>query len=144
MAAPPLEGNLSMEGVWTSNFEKAKEFYDKHQHLSFPRGDPVEYARLAQWLTYQRHKSRSLTKNQIERIESINYTTTPVYRKKDDLSWEMQFSRLKQHLHEGRAMSHNLPLANWSSKQKRKSENGLLRKDRYERLRTPRNRFFFL
>lgn len=71
---PPLMVYPSKEEGWTEKFQKLKAFYEEHGHLALPRNDP-ESLRLAEWLTYQRHQYKALRKDQLERLESINYNT---------------------------------------------------------------------
>jgi hypothetical protein len=97
VAAPPLQVDPSMEEAWSENFQKTKEFYEENGHLSFPNDDP-EYAKLCGWLTYQRHRSKTLRNDQLERLESINYMTVPLCheRDEDEDEWEVKYSRLKE------------------------------------------------
>jgi hypothetical protein len=78
MVMHPLKVNSSQEEVWSEHFQKIKEFYEEKGHLSIQRKDP-EILRLAQWLTYQRHQYKALRKDQLERLESINYNAVPMY-----------------------------------------------------------------
>lgn len=122
----------SKEEVWSANFEKIKEFYHTHGHLTLPRDNP-ESARLSQWLTYQRHHSKTLRKDQVEKLESINYKNTPVRRPGDDIDWEAKFNRVKEQ-HDGGDSINDRALACWLSRQKRKMRNNLLDPKRKEKL----------
>jgi hypothetical protein len=79
MVVHPLKVNSSQEEVWSEHFQKIKKFYEEKGHLSIQRKDP-ESLRLAQWRTYQRHQYKALRKDQLERLESINYNAVPMYR----------------------------------------------------------------
>jgi hypothetical protein len=83
---PVVTVHPSREEAWSENFRLVKEFYDAKGHLTLPRDDP-QSLRLTQWLTYQRHQSKGLKKDQLERLESINYNDLPVYREDDEKEW---------------------------------------------------------
>jgi hypothetical protein len=77
--------------VWSKNFQKIKEFYDEKKHLTLPGTDPNS-ARLSQWLTQQRYRPTSLRKDQLERLESINYKTAKFHRDGDDEKWNVKYN----------------------------------------------------
>jgi hypothetical protein len=139
MTIPPLmEVNPSRKEVWSKNFKKIKEFYDKTGHLSLPRDDP-EYTNLCQWLTYQRHRSKRLRKEQLELLESINYKTVPLHRDQDDSKWEIKFKRLKE-LHDKTGSvkikaGQDAALSSWMSRQRHLLKIDLLNSTRQERLK---------
>jgi hypothetical protein len=65
--------NPSMQEVWSKNFQKLKTLYG-NGNLTFPRADPeylLKTVKLA--ILYQRHRSKSLRKDHLELLESINY-----------------------------------------------------------------------
>lgn len=118
---PSLKVNPSRREVWAENFEEVKRFYEENGHLTMPKDDP-NYARLSQWLTYQRHRSKSLRKEQLEMLESINYNNTRVHRETDDEKWMAKYSRLKQLVKETGALKIPVDehaLANWLSRQRK-------------------------
>jgi hypothetical protein len=128
IAMRPLKVNLSKEEVWSEHFQKIKEFYEEKGHLSIPRKDP-ESVRLAQWLTYQCHQYKALRRDQLERLESINYNTVPMYRQKDENQWQVKYNRLKQCYDDsggGKIKVEDRALACWLSRQKRYLRNNLL------------------
>ena len=136
MATPPLQFVPTKQEVWSANFEKLKEFYDEHGHLTLPKKDP-ECARLAQWLTYQRHYSKTLSKDQLQKLESINYKNTPVRRRGDDIDWEAKFSRVKgcqRASDKAIKWNGNLTLSRWLSRQKKLMRDNLLDPARKEKL----------
>jgi hypothetical protein len=135
-ATPPLKVNPSRKEVWSENFKKIKEFYEEKKHLTLPSKD-LEYARLSQWLIYQRHRSMSLRKDQLERLESINYKTTKLHREKDDVEWEVKYNRLKEIYNKTgstKIKENERGLSCWLSKQKRLLRNNLLDPTRQARL----------
>jgi hypothetical protein len=95
-----------------------------------PKEDPV-YVRLSHWSAYQRHQCKSLRKEQIELLQSINYTTTPGHRETDE------YNRLKQ-LHKERGgikipvQEHDL--ATCLSRQKKLFNSDVLDTSRKEKL----------
>jgi hypothetical protein len=116
----PLKVNPSRKEVWSNNFEKVKEFYEKTGHLSLP--NDREYSHLSQWLTYQRHRSKSLTKDQLELLESINYKNVPLHRDRDDDSWEAKYKQLKKLFDETGSIAikagQNAALSSWLTRQR--------------------------
>jgi hypothetical protein len=135
IATPPLQGNPSREEVWSRNFKKIKEFYAETGHLSLPRDVP-EYANLCQWLTYQRHRSNTLRKEQLEQLESINYKTVTLHRDRDDSEWEVKYKRLKE-LYDKTGIvkiSHDAALSSWLSRQRHLFKINQLESTRRERL----------
>jgi hypothetical protein len=138
MATPPLtlKVNPSREEVWSKNLQQIKEFYEKNGHLTLPRTDP-EYARLSNWLTYQRRHHKTLRKDQLERLESINYKTAPIHREGDDIKWEVKYNRLKQVYDETGDVNFKVKdraLCSWLSKQKRLLRNNKLDPSRQAKL----------
>jgi hypothetical protein len=87
-----MKVNPSRNEVWSSNFQKLKEFYMDNGHLSLPN-DP-EYAHLSQWLTYQRHHNKTLRKEQLEQLKSINYKEVSRHRDQDGKAWESKYKQL--------------------------------------------------
>jgi translation initiation factor 2 alpha subunit (eIF-2alpha) len=84
------------EEVWTEKFKQAKAFYEENGHLRISRTYHPKYPNLRQWLEYQRHVgAKSLRKDQLERLESIDYKNVRLHRDRDE--WEVQFEKLKQY-----------------------------------------------
>jgi len=134
MSTPSLNVNPARK-VWLKNFDKVKSFYEEHGHLTMPNNK--EYASLSAWLSYQRHQSRTLRKEQIELLESINYLTTPVHRETDEDKWNAKYNRLKQlHQETGglRIPFAEHDLATWLSRQKKLLNSGALDTRRKENL----------
>lgn len=134
MSTSPLNVNPSRKEVWTANFERIKEFYHQHGHLTLPTDDP-EYLRMAQWLTYQRHQTKKLDRDQLKRLESINYKSTRVYRKGDEIEWEAKFHKLKNLCGDdpNRTVKDHA-IACWLSRQRRLFQNNLLDPVRQQKL----------
>ena len=126
----------SMQQVWSERFQKIKTFYEENGHLTLPRTDP-EYLRLSKWLTYQRHVATSLRKDQLERLESIDYKTVPLHRDRDDIKWEVRYNQLKQVYDEARGDEMKFKeraMVAWISKQKQLLKLGKLDPSHQERL----------
>jgi hypothetical protein len=123
--------------VWTRNFELCKEFYEKTGHLSFPKTEP-KYAHLRRWLTYQRHYSTTLRKDQLAKLESIKYNSLPPHHDRDGKGWEKCFAMLKK-LHDITGSirvggGENSSLSNWLPRQRRLMRNNELDPKLRERL----------
>ena len=88
-----------MEEVWSDNFQRVKEFYEKNNHLTLPRNDP-ESVRLSNWLSHQRHRHRrkNLPKHQQERLDSIRFREVKNYRQHEEDIWKEKFEMLKLRL----------------------------------------------
>jgi hypothetical protein len=71
---PSLTVNPSREEVWWKNFDAVKRFYEEHEHSMIPD------ARLSGWLTYQRHRAKTLKKEKLEALENIGYKSVRVHR----------------------------------------------------------------
>lgn len=123
--------NPSREETWSENFRLVKEFYDSEGHLTMPRDDP-KYLRLTQWLTYQRHQSKGLRKDQLERLDSIHYKDVPIYREDNEKEWLTKLEELKRSYSEGgdatNERSHSIKC--WLSRQRRLNRLGLLKLSR--------------
>ena len=79
-----------MEEVWNINYDGVKTHYEKNGHLSGLR------PKLQRWLSYQRLHAKTLTDEQLNKLDKIRYKDCPVVRDKDETTWEQQFSALKQ------------------------------------------------
>jgi hypothetical protein len=133
---PPLQVNPSRKEVWSENFQTIKDFYEENGHLTLPKKDP-DYARLSRWLTYQRHGSTTLRKDQLELLESINYETVPLYRDRDEDAWEDKYNRLKEVYDETghvKIKDNERGLACWLSRQRQSLRSNKLDPSRRERL----------
>ena len=129
--------NPSKLEVWSGNFQKIKEFYEANGHLTLPRTDP-DYLRLSKWLTFQRHGSTSLRKDQLELLNSINYKATPTHQKRNDTKWKVRYNQLKQVYDEtdgDKVKIKDSALALWLWKQKNMLRRGKLEPSREERLK---------
>lgn len=114
--ATPLHVNPSMGEVWSSNFESVQEFYEKNGHLTLP------WPRLKSWLTYQRRHAKSLKGDQLERLESIRYNKTSIFRACDVDAWEAKFVLLKESRDKyGNFIPRDGKLASWLTRQKKLS-----------------------
>ena len=130
MTEPKSTANAtpSKKDVWMENYITFKAFYEENGHLTLPK-ERKDYLRLSQWLTYQRHTSKSLRKDQLKLLESINYATTPAHRKVDEDEWNGKYMRMK-HLKEEtgsiRVPRKEHDLASWVSRQKNLIRSNLL------------------
>jgi hypothetical protein len=132
----PLKVNPSKEEIWSKRFQEIKEFYEEKGHLIIPRNDP-ESLRLGQWLTYQRHQYKALRKDQLERLESVNYNTVSMHRQQDENEWQVKYNRLKQCYDEaggGKIKVKDRALSCWLSRQKRCLRNNVMDPTRQEML----------
>lgn len=128
--------NPSRKEIWESHFITFENFYKENNHLTLPRDYP-EYTKLSQWLTYQRHHAKTLTKNQLERLESIHFVDAQVVRSNDEMEWLRKLDRLENIYQETgllRVPQEDRDLANWLSYQRKLMRNNLLDPIRKERL----------
>jgi hypothetical protein len=126
---------LSRKEIWESHFNTFKNFYKENNHRTLPRDYP-EYTKLSQWLTYQRHHAKTLTKNQLERLESIHFMDAQVVRSVDEKEWLRKLDRLENIYQETgllRVPQNERDLANWLSNQRK-----LMRKDFLDPIRKER------
>jgi hypothetical protein len=127
--------NPSRKDLWSSNFDKVEEFYNKNGHLSVP------CSTLSRWLHYQRRNAKKLGKEQLERLEGIGFNEPDVYLPRDAIAWEEKFTHLKK-FHEKHGNIQNIqlaggPLLSWLTRQQRKFSNGQLdptRRARFEEI----------
>lgn len=131
-----LTVNPSRREVWNHNFMKWKEFYDQHRHLSMPREYP-EHSKLSQWMTYQRHHSKTLTDEQVAMLESIGYNQANPQRIKEDQTWNEKFDKvlqIKQTTGTTKIPAPDRGLAVWFSRQKKLMASNSLIPSRRRRL----------
>lgn len=136
MSSYTLHVNPSKEEIWMEHFEVFEKFYKKNKHLTLPKEYPG-YTKLSQWLTYQRHHATTLTKKQIERLESIHFMDTRVVRIANEKRWLEKFNRLENLYKETgliRVPKKDRELACWLSKQRRLMRNDLIKPSRKEML----------
>lgn len=104
--------------VWRENYKKVKEFYQKNQHYSIPKGYP-ERDQLKSWIIYQMKYSKRLSEKQKKLLQDINF---PWDRKKSPLKrradkWMDRYEQLKafyeEHKHFRVLKSHNRALKAW-------------------------------
>jgi hypothetical protein len=71
--------------VWWKNVDSVKRFYNEYKHLT----------RLSDWLTYQRHHAKTLSKEKLVAFESIDYyKSAKAHRECDEREWEENFNQL--------------------------------------------------
>lgn len=129
MSTPPLSVNQSREQVWMSNFNTISKFYKENGHLS------IRCPRLQQWLSYQRHHTTTLRKDQLEKLESIRYDDVSMYRDCDEIAWETKFSELKDSRDkDGKIKAMNRALSSWLARQRRYFKNDRLDPERKRKL----------
>ena len=118
-----------MEEHWHQNFERVREFYEKHGHLTLD--DKV----LSQWLTYQRLHAKNLSDRQLALLDSIHYKDTPIFRQSDEMEWEEMYNKLRYWRTEhGTSKALSKGLSCWVSRQKRKSQDGKLGSEKRQKL----------
>jgi hypothetical protein len=88
MTTPSLIANPSRDEVWWKNFDAVKRLYEEHGHSTTPD------ARLSGWLTYQRHRVKTLKKDKLEALESIGYKSVKAHRECDERDWEENLNLL--------------------------------------------------
>lgn len=122
--------NPSMEEVWNTNYDSARRSYEQDGHLS---NLPIS---LKRWMTYQRHHAKTLTDDQLRRLDEIRYKDCPVVRKGDEALWEEQFSVLQERKKEKKRhlRTFDRGLSSWLTRQRRAFSEGILDSSRQERL----------
>lgn len=76
-----------MQRLW-NNFNEVHEFYKENQHLTIPS------KRLRHWITYHRKHATTLTQEQLQALESIQYKKIQIGRNRDEEEWKSNFDRL--------------------------------------------------
>lgn len=85
------------EDLWEIRFEYAKKYYEERGNLDVPSDYRVDGTWLAKWLNEQKQiyngkrKGKSLTDEQIKKLESIGFQ----WRDRNDLIWFSRYEMLK-------------------------------------------------
>lgn len=86
--------------LWDNRFEMARAYYEKHGNLDMPNDFKEDGTWLAKWLNEQKHiyngrrKGKSLTDEQIKKLESIGFQ----WRDKKDIIWLSRYEMLKEYV----------------------------------------------
>ena len=123
MLSSPLVVNPSRQDVWWGNFHEVKKHYDETGHLT------MYDARLANWLTYQRHEAKTLSKNQQEALKSIGYKSIGCYKKNEEEEWTKKFLELKSN-----PSTNDTRILTWLYRQRVRASTGQLLFHRKEKL----------
>ena len=132
-----IELNNELENKWNDNFNVLKEYiekFDKEVTISTVYNNH----NIGEWLDRQRSRYRNgkLSKERIEKLESINIILTNVNNKK----WNDNFNVLKEYIERYNNMPkyteeyNDNSIGRWLSKQKALHRNGKLSKERIEKL----------
>ncbi len=90
---------LEREDPWEERFKLAKAYYEQHHTLSMPGIYNVNGICLSKWVNEQKQiirgkrKGKSLTPEQIKRLESIGFTM----KKQSEIVWEQKYSEVRDH-----------------------------------------------
>ncbi len=130
--------NYSRKNDWDVCFGYTKEFFDKNGHLNIPHDYKVDGIWLNKWLNEQKQiylgkrKGKSLTEEQIEKLESIGMH----WGSKSDRAWDNQYAKLLQWYE--RKGNINIPkrhtLSNWLNVQRKKYRSGELSQEQIDKL----------
>ena len=88
--------------LWDMRFEIAKAYYEKHGNLDMPNDFKADGTWIAKWLNEQKHiyngrrKGKSLTDEQIKKLESIGFQ----WRDRKDIIWLSRYEMLKKYKEE--------------------------------------------
>ncbi|HTJ48854.1 MAG TPA: helicase associated domain-containing protein [Cyclobacteriaceae bacterium] len=122
---------------WEHMFSKLKIFYKKHGDSYVP---PLqrEYEALFDWTVNQRRAKPYLTKEQIKKLDSLNFEWTILTD--SDLLWQNRYQELAEfkkkygHARVPQYFKDNKKLGNWVSRQRRSNTEGKLSKEKKKRL----------
>lgn len=110
----------SRKEVWWNNFYAVQSFYKEYGHLTMPE------KRLVDWLTYQRYHAKSLTNQQLDALDSIEYKSVKLHRPHDEEQWAAKLNRLVS----DQSAKRSRDIEVWLNRQRRLSESGTLSDDR--------------
>ncbi|HEY8934092.1 MAG TPA: helicase associated domain-containing protein [Cyclobacteriaceae bacterium] len=129
--------DFKIESSWDSMFSKLKIFYKKHGDSYVP---PLqrEYETLFDWTVNQRRSKSYLTKEQIKKLDSLNFEWTILTDK--DIKWQSKYQELAAfkkkygHVKVPQYFKENKELGDWVSKQRRSQTVGKLSDQRTNKL----------
>ena len=116
---------------WDKMFARLEEFYEEHQHSLVPHhyeGD----TRLSEWVYRQRQYPGRLSREQREKLDSVDFMWRENMQKLPDKNWKKMYSKLKSfrnkngHCKVPSKSRENPQLSSWVSRQ-RHSKNKLAR-----------------
>ena len=133
------------EDPWEERFKLAEEYYKEHHTLTMPGVYKVNGICLSKWVNEQKQiilgkrKGKSLTPEQIKRLESIGFTT----KKQSEILWEQKYSEVKDnYTKNGRAVvpektksKYGGDLHIWLAQQLLSYRKGIMRSDRAEKFK---------
>jgi len=109
---------------WEESFSELKRFYEKNGHCRVSKDFKAGSIKLGIWVSNQRKKRDSLSPNQIERLNSLQFSWDALSDK-----WEMAFSALQEfHQRKGHCrVPHDfsvngLKLGSWVSNQRQNAD----------------------
>ncbi len=79
-----------LEKKWNTRFKQLKRFYDKNNHTNISARYKKNKS-LGTWVVRQRVIKNSLSKEQIEALDSINFVWNP-----RETSWDKNYKKLKE------------------------------------------------
>ena len=140
-----LEVIFEREDPWEERFKLAKEYYEQHHTLAMPGIYNVNGICLSKWVNEQKQiirgkrKGKSLTPEQIKRLESIGFTM----KKQSEIVWEQKYSEVKEnYTKNGRAIvpektksKYGGDLHLWLTRQSISYRKGDMRSDRAEKFK---------
>ena len=89
----------TLNELWETRFEYAKKYYEEHGNLDMPSNYTAGGTWLSKWLNEQKHiyngrrKGKSLTDEQIKKLESIGFQ----WRDKNEIIWLSRYEMLKKY-----------------------------------------------
>lgn len=108
-----------LEKKWTTRFKQLRKFYEKNNHTNISARYKKNKS-LGTWVVRQRVIKNSLTEEQIEALNSINFVWNP-----RETSWEKNFEKLKEYKEENGHtnvpvnLEEDLVFGRWVQKQRR-------------------------
>ncbi len=81
--------------TWEINYQKLTKYFEKYRNSDIDS----RYGPLGTWVATQRRVKDTLTPEQIERLNILDYNWTPIDRKKEnsDAAWKRQYQNLKKY-----------------------------------------------
>jgi len=119
--------------TWEENFNRLKNFYEKHNHFNMPKEEPGVTKPLAAWARAQRYHIRKneLSADHKAKLQSINFPMDPIGGR-----WNERFAKLHTYSSEELKQLYRVSRAMdlWLYKQKLNLANGILKGINAERL----------
>ena len=122
-----IKFNFTVQSDWDTMFSRLEAFYEKYGNSYVP---PFQFEKLFDWTVNQRHAKSFLTREQTDKLNSLNFDweTLTDY----DLKWQdkyqelIKFKKKYGHTKVPQYFEENKKLGDWVSKQRRKKTEGTL------------------